>query len=279
MLKNSTEIIKYKCFAVTNEIDLNKIAIECGIPKKYTWEEPLILRSQILSGILGYTINANQMVHVFSFGSIVFINLSQNDYIRFFNYLKAFKPDINLKSFEAFSDDFELRIGSTEGLELTDSFSCVPVNEPFYSELVAMVIAKSVALERIELSLEPILDKLDSMIDRLEKGKLRIGEKELARATAKVARHEYSTINSVMILDKPDITWTNSNAEDFYNEMSGFFELNDRYEVLKSKTDIVNSVISAFTSISHSMRGLFVEWIIIFLIIAEVILMLIDLLK
>jgi uncharacterized Rmd1/YagE family protein len=82
-----------------------------------------------------------------------------------------------------------------------------------------------------------------------------------------------------MILDKPDITWTNSNAADFYNEISGFFELNDRYEILKSKSDIVTSVISAFTSISHSLRGLFVEWIIIILIIAEVILMIIDLFK
>jgi len=278
-MTDNIDVISYKCFAVTSELDLNKIAILCGIPKKYTWEEPLILKSDILSGILGSKVETNQMVHVFSFGSIVFINLAQEDYKNFMGYLKSFKPEIDIKNFDVFNDDFQLQIGKVDSLELTDSFACIPEYEPFYSELAAMVIAKSVALERIEFSLEPILDKLDSIIVRLEKGKLRIGEKELARATAKAARHEYSTINSVMILDKPDITWTNSSAEDFYNKMSEFFELNDRFLILKSKTDIINSIIGAFTSISHSMRGLFVEWIIIVLIIAEVILMILDLLK
>lgn len=278
-MTDNINVINYKCFAITNELDLNKIAILCGIPKKYTWEEPLILKSDILASILGITVKANQMVHVFSFGSVVFINLSQDDYSRFMKYIESIKPDIDVKNYSAFSDDFELRIGNVDSLELTDSFASIPEYEPFYSELVAMIIAKSTALERIEFSLEPILDKLDSIIDRLEKGKLHIGEKELARTTAKAARHEYNTINSIMILDKPDITWTNSSAEDFYSKMSEFFELNDRFLVLKSKTDIINSIIGAFTSISHSIRGLFVEWIIIFLIIAEVILMTLDLFK
>lgn len=271
--------MKYKCFAITSEIDLNKIATQCGIPKKYTWEEPLILKSAILSDILGTKVDENQMVHVFSFGSVVFINLLNSDYLHFMKYLKEFKHDININNFETFNDDFELKISDKklESFELTDSSACISEFQPFYSELVAIVIAKSVALERIESSLEPILDKLESIIDRLEKGKLHIGEKELARATAKVARHEYNTINSVMILDKPDVTWTNSNAEAFYSQMADFFELNDRFEVLKSKTDIVNSVLGAFTSISHSLRGLFVEWIIIILIVAEVILMILDL--
>jgi required for meiotic nuclear division protein 1 len=278
-VKDNINVIKYKCFAVTNELDLNKIALSCGIPKKYTWEEPLILKSDILSGIFGIKVKDNQMILVFSFGSIVFINLAQDNYSYFMKYLKNYKSDIDVKNFTTYNDDFELRIGDVDSLELTDSYACISEYEPFYSELAAMIIAKSVSLERIESSLEPILDKLDSIIDRLEKGKLRIGEKELARTTAKAARHEYNTINSVMILDKPDITWTNSSAEDFYSKMSEFFELNDRFLILKSKTDIINNIIGAFTSISHSMRGLFVEWIIIILIIAEVILMLFDLFK
>lgn len=278
-MQDRIDAIKFKCFSVTNELDLNKIAIKCGIPKKYTWEEPLILKSDILFNILGISVEENQTVHIFSFGSVVFINLEQDFYGTFIKYLHSFKHEIDLKSFEAFNDDFELRIGNVDSFELTDSFACLPDFEPFYTELAAMVIAKSVALERIEYTLGPILDKLESIIDRLEKGKLRIGEKELARTIAKAARHEYNTINSVMILDKPDITWTNSNAEDFYGKMSEFFELNDRFDVLKSKTDIINNILSAFSSISHSMRGLFVEWVIVILIIAEVILMLLDLFR
>jgi uncharacterized Rmd1/YagE family protein len=143
---------------------------------------------------------------------------------------------------------------------------------------VSTVLAKSVALEKTEEHLGKILDKLESMIDRLEKGSLRISNKELASTTAKIVRHEYNTINYIMILDKPDITWTNSLAESFYEKMSEFFELNDRYEILKKKTDTLNNILDGFSSVSHSIRGLFVEWVIVLLIVLEILLMAADLL-
>jgi len=155
----------------------------------------------------------------------------------------------------------------------------VPKFEFFYPELVSTVIAKSVALEKTEEHLSTILDTLETMIDKLEKGKLNVGNKEIAKTTSKIVRHEYNTIAYIMILDKPDITWTNSDAKNLYDMMSEFFELNDRYITLKEKTDILNNVLSGFSSISHSMRGLFVEWVIVILIFVEIILMLADLLK
>ena len=149
--------------------------------------------------------------------------------------------------------------------------------ELFYPELISIVIAKSVALERIEMQLGRILDDLESKIDNLEKGKLNIGNKELARITSRIVRHEYNTIAYIMILDKPDITWVNSEAAYFYEQMSEFFELNDRYEIIKNKTEILKNIIDGFSSISHSIRGLFVEWVIVILIVIEVILMVFDL--
>ena len=132
-----------------------------------------------------------------------------------------------------------------------------------------MIIAKSVALERIEEKLGKILDDLEFKIDSLEKGRLGIGNRELARTTSRIVRHEYNTIAYVMILDKPDITWTNSEAAAFYEGMSEFFELNDRYEVIRSKTEILRNIIEGLSSISHSIRGLFVEWVIVVLMILD----------
>src|SRR4051794_16633029 len=63
------KLITFKAFAITNEIDLNKIAIRCGIPKKFTWEEPLILQGDILNFILQKNVDESQKVLVFSFGS------------------------------------------------------------------------------------------------------------------------------------------------------------------------------------------------------------------
>ncbi|MEH6996656.1 RMD1 family protein, partial [Neobacillus drentensis] len=265
--------LTFKAFAITNEIDLNKIAVHCGIPKKFTWEEPLILRGEILKSILFKNVDESQMVLVFSFGSIVFINHSTpNEITAFLNYLYSFEPDIDVKSADRYSDDYRLHIKGTESIELTDEYVVVPEYEIYYPELISTVLAKSVALEKTEEQLGQINDKLETMIDRLEKGKLRIGNKELARTTAKIIRHEYNTLAYIMILDKPDITWTSSTAGEFYDRMLEFFELNDRYKILKSKTEILYNIMDGFSTISHSIRGLFVEWIIVILILFEIVL-------
>lgn len=217
------EAITFKAFAITSEIDLNKIAIHCGIPKKFTWEQPLILRNNILKSILNKEVRHSQIVLVFSFGSVVFINHSHQKEIReFFHFLLTFEQDIDMKNTNRYTDDYSLLIKETESIELTDEYVEVPEYEEFYPELISTVLAKSVALEKTEEQLGNINDKLETMIDRLEKGKLRIGNKELARTTAKIIRHEYNTLAYIMILDKPEITWTSSNANDFYDKMMSF---------------------------------------------------------
>lgn len=269
---------QFKAYSVTNEIDLNKIATQCGISKKYTWEEPLVLQDKILEKILGLTIAENQKIMLFSFGSVVFIDLLQETYPTFMEYLKQFKPEVKMGGWDYYQDDYALHIADEE-IMLTDKYAVVKEFQPFYSEMVAIVLAKSVALERVEEHLVQILDSLESLIERLEKGKLQIGDKKLAIATAKVARHEYNSISYIMILDKPDITWENSVAGDFYEKMSVFFELNDRYQIIKSKTEVLNNILTGFSSISHSLRGLWVELIILLLIVVEVVLMFAELFK
>jgi required for meiotic nuclear division protein 1 len=271
------EAITFKAFAITNEIDLNKIAIDCHIPKKFTWEQPLILKEERLKSIIKSDVADTQMVLVFSFGSVVFINHSDNDDISLFlNYIRSFEPDIDIKNSDKYTDDYSLHISESNTIELTDEYVMVPEFEDFYPEVISTILAKSVALEKTEEQLGIIYDKLETMIDRLEKGKLRIGNKELARTTAKIVRHEYNTLAYIMILDKPEITWTSSTANEFYDRMLNFFELNDRYKILKSKTDILYNIMEGFSTISHSIRGLFVEWIIVFLIVFEIVLTLLE---
>lgn len=269
--------LKFKAFAVTNEIDLNKIAGECNIRKKYTWEEPLILQDEVLRIIIKEEPGKDEKILVFSFGSIVLINSTQQHTEIFMHYLKSIKPDIDIRRYDLFQDDYVLHPAEGEEIEFTDSYVQIRNMALFYPELISIVIAKSVALERIEEQLGKILDDLESKIDNLEKGKLNVGNKELAKTTSRIVRHEYNTIAYIMILDKPDITWINSDAADFYEKMSEFFELSDRYEVIKSKTEILKSIIDGLATISHSIRGLFVEWVIVLLIVVEILLMVFDL--
>lgn len=164
--------IVFKAFAITNEIDLNKIAVHCGIPKKFTWEQPLILKGNILQAILQQELDDSQMVLVFSFGSIVFINISHiHEITKFLMFLQDFQPEFDLMNANRYTDDYSLHIGENDTIELTDEYVIVPEYDSFYPELISTVLAKSVALERTEEQLGKIQDNLETMIDRLEKGK------------------------------------------------------------------------------------------------------------
>ncbi|WP_224753957.1 RMD1 family protein [Paenibacillus terricola] len=265
--------LTFKAFAIANEIDLNKIATHCGIPKKFTWEEPLILRGDTLKSILHKEVDKSQQVLVFSFGSVVFINQGHADEISaFLRFVHTFEPGIDLINAHQYTDDYSLHTDKKAEFQLTDEYVVVSEYESFYPELISTVLAKSVALEKIEEQSGKIHDRLELLIDRLESGRMRIGNKELARQTASIMRHESNTISYIMILDKPDITWTISSAGEFYDRMSEFFELSDRFTILKSKTEVLYRIMEGFSTISHSIRGLFVEWIIVILIVIEVLL-------
>jgi len=262
--------LKFKAFSVAYEIDLNRIALKLKIPKKYTWEEPLILNNPILSGIISESDVYGRHVMVFSFGSVVFINASDDEMRKFFEYLKSIGFELDLSNTELFSDDYEMRVDPDNKLEFTNEHVIIPEFHDFVPELVSTVIAKSVAMERTEVNVSKIMDTVDGMITSIEKGGLRLKYKKLVYMTGKISRHGYNTIVYIMILDKPDVTWTNSFAEEFYNKMSEAFELSDRFEILQRKNDLLNNIMTNFYSITNTFRGLFVEWIIVALIAFEI---------
>jgi uncharacterized Rmd1/YagE family protein len=275
--------IPFKATVVANEIDLNTIAPLCGIPKKYTWEEPLVLRRDALAKALGDELSQDSAVYIFSFGSVVFVNLPQRLEAGAFAFLNRMGVKPDPKESKKYTDVYELRIspdpGGEEGVTLTDEFARIEAAEPYHADLTAMIIAKSVALEKIEDRLMEIMDGIEPLIDHLEKGNLRVSDKKLAMVSSQIARYEYTTLAYIMLLDKPDITWTNSDALAFYDAMSDFFELSDRYEILKQKTELLNNVVGNISSTSHTVKSVFIEVAVLLLIAVEVVIMVIDLFK
>jgi uncharacterized Rmd1/YagE family protein len=260
-----------KAYCISKELDLNKIAVLTGNKKKYTWEEPLIMEKALLSEIIEADMQEDARVLLFSFGSVVFLDIDNASYIlKLITYLNKHLLGINMDDFVRYSDEYGIHIYGKEKIEITDEYINVNVLEDYMPELISTVIAKSVALERTEEQLVPIIDSIENVIEKLEDGKLGISSRKHARIAAKLVKHEYNIISYIMILDKPDIAWVKSEAGELYDQMAEFFELNDRYEILKKKTESIKSIIDNFSSISNTMRGLFVEWVIVALIMFEI---------
>lgn len=268
----------FKSIVMSNEINLNGIALHFGINKKFKWKESLILGEKNLEGIVLHP--ANKFVYLFHFGSMVFVNLTFHEMQDIIGYLKTIdKNPLDADPFN-YTEDFKLEIDTSLNSEGEDrlifeiNYNSITLNKlnSYIIDIISTVIAKSVALEKIEHDIDTILDEIENVIVFLDKGRLDLSDKQLAKLSGKVLRFKYNTISYLMLFEKPDIAWKNEGAEDIFQQLSTLFELKERYENIRNKSEILLDITEVFTSLTHAKRGTKLEWAVIILIGFEIIL-------
>ena len=268
---------KFTAFAVAGELDLSRVGSHLGIIRKYRWEEPLLLNPVTFKPIAGDR-SEQQQVYLYYFGGVVFLNCT-DDIIRDFSREMAkisdtFKGFPNIK----YQEHYSLRIESGGTLTITNDCAVMPRSDHSFIDIIAFVIAKSVALERIEEQVDKVLDEMEGLIALLDQGKLSIPDKRLAKLASKILNFKYRSIAYIMVLDKPEITWDNPEANRLYLTMANLFELSHRYQDIRHKSETLMDITEVFTGLSHARRASRLEWIIIILIFIEIVIYLFQIL-
>ena len=269
---------QFTAFALSGELDLNRLGAQLGISRKYRWEDPMQLNPLTFKTLTGER-SEEQQVYLYYFGGIVFLDCT-DDIIRDFaremaKITDAFKGFPNLN----FQDEYSLQIEEENPLKITNDCAVMPRYDRAFVDIVAFVIAKSVALERIEEQADKVLDEMEGMIALLDEGKLGIPDKRLAKLASRLLNFKYRSIASIMVLDKPDITWDNPEADRLYLTMANLFELNQRYQEIKHKSETLMDITEVFTGLSHARRSSRLEWIIIVLIFIEIVIYIFQIMK
>lgn len=253
-------------YAQFKEIDLNTIAAHFGIRKEFRWEDFLRLQDDQLSGIVPEP--AGRQVHLFPYGSVVFINMSPEEMQEVTAYLQKIDPKLQTAA-GAYTDDYCLQPAVDEESVTNDAMLTAEIKR-HHLEIISTVLAKSVALESVEADIEVLLDDVEVLIDRLESGNLGSRDKTLAQTSARVLNFKYKTLSTIMLLDKPDITWDNEEASSLHLEMAHLFELGDRYERLQAKARTLMDILEVFSTLTQHRKANNLEWMIIALIVISI---------
>lgn len=271
-------MIEFTAYALSGELDLNRLAAALGFPRRYRWEEPMVLdlaSLRPLSGDLGEI----KRVYLYYFGGVVFVNCTEEEVRSFFlsmgHYGDQFKEFPTIR----YRDEYSLKRGEGERLEVTNDVATMPGYDPACVDTICFVIAKSVALERIEERVDQVLDEMEAVIALLDRGKLGISDRRLSKLAANVLTYKYQSISHIMVLEKPEFTWENPVADRLYQTMANIFELNQRYNEIKHKGETLLDITGVFTSLSHARRSSRLEWIIIILIFIEIVIYLFELMR
>lgn len=271
-------MIEFNACALAGELDLNRLAADLGFPRRYRWEEPMVLDLAGLKPLTGDR-RDEQRVYLYFFGGVVFINCTGEEINSFFWSMAHYAEQFAELPGNRYRDEYSLRVEEGDKIAVTNDVAAMPDYNPAYVEIIAFVLAKSVALERIEERVDLVLDEMEGLVSLLDRGKLELSDRRLAKLASSILTYKYQSIAHIMILDKPDITWENPEADRLYLTLANLFELSQRYNEIKHKGETLLDITQVFTSLSHARRATRLEWIIIVLIFIEIVIYLFEILR
>ncbi len=264
----------FKAFAFGGELDLNRLAQKLGITRKYRWEEPMILNPVTFALATG---NDTEWVYLYYFGGVVFLNCSGDMIVRFLDSIPQYADSLKGQIQLPYREEYRLEIDAEREPAIANNCAIMPRYNLAFLDIICFVIAKSVALERIEERIDVVFDEVEGLIANLGRGKLELPDRDMARLASSILSFKFTSIAHIMVLDKPDITWDNAEADRLYTTMAALFELNQRYLEIKHKSETLLDMTDVFSGLSNARRSARLEWIIIVLIAIEIVIYLLQL--
>lgn len=261
----------FSAFDVCYEIALPIIARHFNITKKFKWEEPLVLTGNQLKEIV--TDVEGKYIYVYSFGSMVFVNFEYHQSMDAIKYFQNIGSEKCLKTMSNFPNTENMKLQVQEGSNTEVNFNSITVGslKDYHMNTLALMLARSISLEKIEIDIDGLFDEVEKVMDYLDKGIFKVKDERLGKISSKILRIKFDVVSNLGLLDKPDIAWYYEGAENLYEQLLELFEIKERYERIKSKTEILSNVMEVFSSLMHSKRGTILEWIVIVLIAFEII--------
>jgi required for meiotic nuclear division protein 1 len=266
-------IYSFNAFAFGGELDLNRLAVVLGISRKYRWEEPMKLNPVTFAPVMD---GDPERVYLFYFGCAVFTNCSGGIVARFLDGIKQHVDIVKIPPQLTFREEYQLDIDPEREPAITNDYAVMQNYNEAFADIICFVIAKSVALERIEERVDAVFDEVEELIANLGKGTMEIPDRVMAKLASSILSFKFTSIAHIMVLDKPDITWSDPEADRLYLTMARLFELNPRYQEIKHKSETLLDMTDVFSNISHARRSARLEWIIIALIVIEIVLFVLE---
>jgi required for meiotic nuclear division protein 1 len=140
-------------------------------------------------------------------------------------------------------------------------------------QVVADILAKSLVLSHYETRIAEIFDGIEPLAAVLrEKGRAGARSKELLRHIGDVLLMQQKMVGRVETGEKPELLWEHPELERLYMRLAEEYELRDRDRALDRKLDVISRTVETLLSLVQTRSSMRVEWYIVLLIIAELLL-------
>lgn len=257
--------ITFNTYKVADRFPLGRIAEYFKFQNTASWREYIVIESVNLEKVLKYS-TTEKRAYIFKFGCMTFVNFNQDEVYTFLEFLQSLVGKLDYVLFSRFNE--------SHSMELYDDGTCslwvsgderVPWSEGI-NDIVAIILAKSTELYKIEVELSDLLDETENFIFYLQKGKLRANTRRVTSTVARIVRFRYRGIESIKILDRPREAEGEILSRQVYDQMAVYYELEDRYEVLEGQMDNLQSITESYFKLGKNQTENRLLWLEVFLL-------------
>jgi len=210
----------------------------------------------------------NKFVALYRFGVVVFAGLTQAEETGFLERIAgriSGKPEGRNEESAILEirSDYEDRVPPGGPVEMPDMSSARFL-------VIADVLAKSVSLARDEGKLGGVFDIIEPFAAQLAKtGRAPWNRRSMLKLIGQALLAQHRISGRVAVEEKPDILWDHPSLERLYTRLEDEYELNERAKAVTQKLNVIVETGQALTDILDVDRATRLEAIIIFLILAE----------
>jgi required for meiotic nuclear division protein 1 len=140
-------------------------------------------------------------------------------------------------------------------------------------QLVADVLAKNLVLGFYETRIAAIFDRIEPLAATLRNnGRAGARGRELLRHIGEVLAMQHKMVGRVETGEKPELLWDHPELERLYARLAEEYELRERDRALDRKLDIISRTVETLLGLVQTRSSARVEWYIVLLIVAELLL-------
>lgn len=159
-------------------------------------------------------------------------------------------------------------------------FSVADLDSSSISMLCAShALAQSAKIDYLEIKIQDLTQSCKPLPRELkEYGRVTITERRLLQLRGEVLSYRLMLKSGSDLLDEPELFWQNAYLKPIFQATKECFEITERVRALDTKLDAANEILSMIADQFTERHGARLEWIVIWLVLVEVIIGVLELL-
>lgn len=228
----------------------------------------------LCSSPLTITAGAHGMAVLFRYGMVVLFGLQPTEILQF---IEEVKPLLVKPFDDPERDDFEIFVDTSSPEGFVQDRICLHSYSLQTLQITADVMAKSTVLSHYEANLTRHFDLIEPLAESLRRG-YHGGPKgrDLLTHIGDTLMIEAKMTGRIEVTEKPELIWDYPEYERLYLRLGDEFDLLERHAAIDRKLGLISKTAQTLLDLIHNQRSLRVEWYIVILIIADIVIAFIE---